>query len=166
MACTRVSSGQGAKPLAAATSDASPPLDASVLSIVADLEGHDLNGLRRHWRARLGGEPPTTVIAMRIMIASGGPRWTRPPGGRRKAEGRPCVHKFAPVGLLGGDGRIDSADLLLSPQAGKSCQAARTAWWSGGDSNRDALREALSGGRTSFPQCVLSTLSGPSRSAL
>ncbi len=58
MACTRVSSGQGAKRLATTTSDASLPLDGSVLSIVADLEGHDLNGLRRHWRAHLGGEPP------------------------------------------------------------------------------------------------------------
>jgi len=40
----------------AATSDAT--LDPTVLSIVADLEGHDLNGLRRQWRAHLGGEPP------------------------------------------------------------------------------------------------------------
>jgi hypothetical protein len=38
--------------------EASSPLDASVLSIVAGLEGHDLNGLRRQWRAHLGGEPP------------------------------------------------------------------------------------------------------------
>ena len=45
--------------LPAAKSDASPLLDGSVLPIVADLEGHDLNGLRRHWRAHLGGEPPT-----------------------------------------------------------------------------------------------------------
>jgi len=70
MACTRVNPGQGAKPLAAATSDASPPLDASVLSIMADLEGHDLNGLRRHWRAHLGGEPPTHLprwLLMRVL---------------------------------------------------------------------------------------------------
>jgi DUF2924 family protein len=40
------------------TPGASLPLDASVFSIVADLEGHDLNGLRRQWRAHLGGEPP------------------------------------------------------------------------------------------------------------
>ena len=40
------------------TPEASLPLDASVLSIVAGLEGHDLNGLRRQWRAHLGGEPP------------------------------------------------------------------------------------------------------------
>jgi hypothetical protein len=37
--------------------DASPPLDASVLAIVACLEGHGLNGLRSIWRAHLGGEP-------------------------------------------------------------------------------------------------------------
>jgi hypothetical protein len=28
------------------------------LSIVGNLEGHDLSGLRRQWRAHLGGEPP------------------------------------------------------------------------------------------------------------
>src|SRR5271165_2150249 len=70
MACTRVNPGQRAKRLAAATSDASPPLDASVLSIVADLEGHDLNGLRRHWRTHLGGEPPTHLprwLLMRVL---------------------------------------------------------------------------------------------------
>jgi hypothetical protein len=42
----------------APTPGASLPLDASVLSIVANLEGLDLNGLRRQWRARLGGEGP------------------------------------------------------------------------------------------------------------
>jgi hypothetical protein len=63
MACTPVNSGQRAKRLAAATSDASPPLGASVLSIVADLEGHDLNGLRRHWRDHLGGERSHTPHA-------------------------------------------------------------------------------------------------------
>ena len=26
---------------------------------MADLEGHDLDGLRRQWRAHVGGEPPT-----------------------------------------------------------------------------------------------------------
>jgi hypothetical protein len=34
------------------------PLEASPHSIVSGLEGHDLNGLRRQWCARLGGEPP------------------------------------------------------------------------------------------------------------
>ena len=70
MASTRVNAGQGAKRLATATSDASPRLDASVPSIVADLEGHDLNGLRRHWRAHLGGEPPTHLprwLLMRVL---------------------------------------------------------------------------------------------------
>jgi hypothetical protein len=42
----------------APTSGASLPLDASLLSIVANLEGLDLNGLRRQWRAHLGGESP------------------------------------------------------------------------------------------------------------
>jgi hypothetical protein len=34
------------------------PLDASPLSIVASLEDLDLDGLRRQWRAHLGGEAP------------------------------------------------------------------------------------------------------------
>jgi hypothetical protein len=42
----------------APTPGASLPLDASVLLIVANLEGLDLDGLRRQWRAHLGGEPP------------------------------------------------------------------------------------------------------------
>ena len=42
----------------AATPGASLPLDASVLSIVANLDGLDLNGLRSQWRAHLGGEGP------------------------------------------------------------------------------------------------------------
>jgi hypothetical protein len=40
----------------APTPGASLPLDASLLSIVANLDGLDLNGLRRQWRAHLGGE--------------------------------------------------------------------------------------------------------------
>jgi hypothetical protein len=50
--------------------EASLPLDASVLSIVAGLEGHDLNGLRRQWRAHLGGEPPLHLprwLLMRVL---------------------------------------------------------------------------------------------------
>jgi hypothetical protein len=50
--------------------DASLPLDASVLSIVAGLEGHDLDGLRRKWRAHLGGEPPAHLprwLLMRVL---------------------------------------------------------------------------------------------------
>jgi hypothetical protein len=54
----------------AATPGASLPLDASVFSIVSDLEGHDLNGLRRQWRAHLGGEPPAHLprgFLMRVL---------------------------------------------------------------------------------------------------
>jgi hypothetical protein len=58
MTRTRPNSGQAAKRLVAATPGASLPLDASILTIVTNLEGHDLNGLRRQWRAHLGGEPP------------------------------------------------------------------------------------------------------------
>ena len=58
MTRARFNSGQAAKRPMAPTPEASPPLDASVLSIVANLEGLDLNGLRRQWRAYLGGEPP------------------------------------------------------------------------------------------------------------
>jgi hypothetical protein len=53
-----VSSGLAAKQLAKTAPEASPPLDASVFSIVEGLEGHDLRGLRRQWRAHLGVEPP------------------------------------------------------------------------------------------------------------
>jgi hypothetical protein len=42
----------------APTPGASLPLDASALSIVANLDGLDLNGLRRQWGAHLGGEAP------------------------------------------------------------------------------------------------------------
>jgi DUF2924 family protein len=58
MTRTRANSGRAAKQPTAPTPGASPPLDASVLLIVANLEGLDLNGLRRQWRAHLGGEPP------------------------------------------------------------------------------------------------------------
>jgi hypothetical protein len=49
---------------------ASRPLGASTLSIVAGLEGCDLNGLRRLWRAHLGGEPPAHLerwLLMRVL---------------------------------------------------------------------------------------------------
>ena len=42
----------------------------SVLSIVTDLEGDDLNGLRRQWRAQLGGEAPAHLplwLLMRVL---------------------------------------------------------------------------------------------------
>ena len=59
-----------AKPLAKTAPEASLPLDASVFSIVAGLKGHDLNGLRRQWRAHLGGEPPAHLqrwLLMRVL---------------------------------------------------------------------------------------------------
>jgi hypothetical protein len=54
----------------AAAPGASSPLDASVLWIVANLDGLDLNGLRRQWRAHLGGEPPAHLprwLLMRVL---------------------------------------------------------------------------------------------------
>ena len=66
----RPNSGQAAKRPMAATPGASLPLDASILSIVANLEGLDLNGLRRQWRAHLGGEPPAHLprwLLMRVL---------------------------------------------------------------------------------------------------
>jgi hypothetical protein len=70
MTRTRVSSGQATKRPVAAPPDASLPLDASVLSIVANLQGLDLDGLRRQWRAHLGGEPPAHLprrLLMRVL---------------------------------------------------------------------------------------------------
>ena len=67
MTRARANSGQAAKRPVAATPGASLPLDASVFSIVADLEGHDLNGLRRQWRAHLGGEPPAHLPRWLLM---------------------------------------------------------------------------------------------------
>src|SRR3984893_2430085 len=58
-------SGQAAKRPVAATPGASLPLDASVLSIVANLEGLDLDGLRRQWR--LGGEAPAHLSRWLLM---------------------------------------------------------------------------------------------------
>ena len=70
MTRTRANSAQAAKRQVAATPGASLPLDASVLSIVANLGGHDLNGLCRQWRDHLGGEPPTHLphwLLMRVL---------------------------------------------------------------------------------------------------
>jgi len=58
---------QAARQPAKTVPDASLPLDASVLSIVAGLEGHDLTGLRRNWRAHLGGEPPAHLQRWLLM---------------------------------------------------------------------------------------------------
>jgi hypothetical protein len=75
----RVEPGRAALCLTAAKSDASPSLRATILSIVVDLEGQDLNGLRRQWRAHLGGEPPAhfprwllmRVLAFRLQSDAG-----------------------------------------------------------------------------------------------
>jgi hypothetical protein len=58
---------RAAKRPVAATPEASAPLDASVLSIVANLGGHDLNGLRRQWRTHLGGEAPAHLPRWLLM---------------------------------------------------------------------------------------------------
>jgi hypothetical protein len=63
----RANSWQPAKRPVAATSGASLPLDASLLSIVANLEGLDLNGLRRQWRTHLGGEAPVHLSRWLLM---------------------------------------------------------------------------------------------------
>jgi hypothetical protein len=65
-----VAAGRPARQPANTAPDASLPLDASVLSIVAGFEGHDLNGLRRQWRAHLGGELPAHLqrwLLMRVL---------------------------------------------------------------------------------------------------
>ena len=51
----------------APTPGASLPLDASLLSILANLEGLDLDGLRGQWRAHLGGEPPAHLSRWLLM---------------------------------------------------------------------------------------------------
>ena len=67
MTATRANSGGAAKRPVPATPGASLPLDASILSIVANLEGLDLNGLRRQWRTHLGGEPPAHLPRWLLM---------------------------------------------------------------------------------------------------
>jgi Protein of unknown function (DUF2924) len=70
MAGKPVAPGRAARQPANTAPEASLPLDASVLSIVASLEGHDLNGLRRQWRVHLGGEPPLHLhrwLLMRVL---------------------------------------------------------------------------------------------------
>jgi Protein of unknown function (DUF2924) len=66
----RADSWQAGKQPTAATPEASLPLDASVLSIIANLGGLDLNGLRRQWRTHLGGEAPAHLprwLLMRVL---------------------------------------------------------------------------------------------------
>jgi hypothetical protein len=67
MTRTRISSGQAAKHPVAARPRASLPFDASVLSIAANLEGLDLIGLRRQWRAHLGSEAPAHLPRWLLM---------------------------------------------------------------------------------------------------
>jgi hypothetical protein len=63
MTRTRVSSGQAAKGPVAATPDASLPLDASVLSIVANLAGLDLNGCAVNGAPIWGAKRPSIFHA-------------------------------------------------------------------------------------------------------
>jgi hypothetical protein len=67
MTRARANSGRAANRQMAATPCASLPLDASILSIVANLEGLDLNGLRRQWRTHLGGEAPAHLPRWLLM---------------------------------------------------------------------------------------------------
>jgi hypothetical protein len=67
MTPARANSGQAAKRPGAATPGASLPLDASLLSIVANLEGLDLDGLRLQWRAHLAGEAPAHLSRWLLM---------------------------------------------------------------------------------------------------
>jgi hypothetical protein len=70
MARKLANAGRAAKLQAKTAPEALLPLEASVFSIVAGLEGHDLNGLRRQWRALLGGEPPAHLerwLLMRVL---------------------------------------------------------------------------------------------------
>jgi Protein of unknown function (DUF2924) len=59
--------GRPVRYMLAATPGASLPLDAPLLSIVANLEGLDLDGLRRQWRAQLGGEAPAHLSRWLLM---------------------------------------------------------------------------------------------------
>jgi hypothetical protein len=67
MTRARANSGRVAKRPMEPTPGASLPLDATVLSIVANLEGLDLDGLRRQWRAHLGGEAPAHLSRWLLM---------------------------------------------------------------------------------------------------
>jgi hypothetical protein len=51
----------------APTPSAALPFAASLLSIVANLEGLDLEGLRRQWRAHLGGKAPAHLSRWLLM---------------------------------------------------------------------------------------------------
>jgi hypothetical protein len=63
----RANSGRAANRPVVATPGASLPLDASLLAIVDNLEGLDLNGLRHQWRAHLGGKAPAHLSRWLLM---------------------------------------------------------------------------------------------------
>ena len=67
MTRARASSGRPVKRPMAAALTASLPLGASLLSIVANLEGLDLDGLRRQWRDHLGGEAAAHLSRWLLM---------------------------------------------------------------------------------------------------
>ena len=67
MTRARANSGRAAKRPAGPTSNALLPLDATLLSIVVNLEGLDLGGVRRQWQDHLGGEPPTHLSRWLLM---------------------------------------------------------------------------------------------------
>ena len=67
MTYARAHSRPAAKRPMATTPGASLPLDASLQSIVGNLEGLDLNGLRRQWRVHLGGEAPAHLSRWLLM---------------------------------------------------------------------------------------------------
>jgi hypothetical protein len=67
MTGARASSGRLEKRPTAPTPGASLPLNASISSIVANLEGLDLHGLRRQWRDHSGGEAPAHLSRWLLM---------------------------------------------------------------------------------------------------
>jgi hypothetical protein len=68
------------KPLTQRDSDTLFPLDASLATILDDLEGHDSRGLCTLWRNHLGGKPPkhlptwlfVKLLAYRLQVAAFG----------------------------------------------------------------------------------------------
>jgi hypothetical protein len=68
----------------------------------ADLEGHDLNGLRRHWRAHLGGEPNQLVRYRR----KGDGRSRRRAGIADRSAAGPSWADSAPTGCTSGRAEV------------------------------------------------------------
>jgi Protein of unknown function (DUF2924) len=67
MTLARANSRRAAHRPIAAAPGALLPLDASLHSIVGNLEGLDLDGVRRQWRAHLGGEAPAHLSRWLLM---------------------------------------------------------------------------------------------------